>query len=181
MTHPMSMAGPASAAPLVQAGLLWIGAGCRLHPTAVFLPADLSGTVRPIVLGERVVVGAYAVLHGGLSVGAYGYIGHRAVLGEPEYSYAARDHHPGTGADTLLGEGVIIRAGAIVYAGTMIGDDATIGHHTVVCAGASVGAGSVVAANLTVERGAFIGAAVCWPASHCGCGALNPPCTVVVA
>jgi hypothetical protein len=95
MTHPMSGAGPASAVQLVQAGLLWIGAGCRLHPTAVFLPADLVGTVRPIVLGERVVVGAYAVLHGGLSTGAYGYIGHRAILGEPEYSYAVRDHHPG--------------------------------------------------------------------------------------
>ncbi|MEV6851633.1 hypothetical protein [Actinoplanes sp. NPDC051411] len=153
---------PVSAAQLVQAGLLWIGAGCRLHPTVVLLPADLLGTVRPIVLGERVVVGAYAVLHGGLSIGAYGYIGHRAILGEPEYGFAARDHHPGAGAgaDTLLGEGVIIRAGAIVYAGAMIGDDATIGHHTVLRAGVSVGAGTVLAANLTVERGAFIATGV---------------------
>jgi UDP-3-O-[3-hydroxymyristoyl] glucosamine N-acyltransferase len=156
----MCRAEPASAVQLVQAGLLWIGAGCRLHPTAVFLPADLVGTVRRIVLGERVVVGAYAVLHGGLSVGAYGYIGHRAILGEPEYSYAVRDHHPGAGADTLVGESVIVQAGAIVYAGALIGDDATVGHHTVLRPGVNVGAGSVLAANLTVERGSFLGGAL---------------------
>jgi carbonic anhydrase/acetyltransferase-like protein (isoleucine patch superfamily) len=91
----MTMADSAAVTQLVRAGLLWIGAGCRLHPTAVFLPADQLGTVRPIVLGDRVVVGAYAVLHGGLSIGAHGYVGHRAILGEPEYSYDGRDHHPG--------------------------------------------------------------------------------------
>jgi acetyltransferase-like isoleucine patch superfamily enzyme len=167
MTHPMPFAALATAAHLLLVGLLRVGAGCRLHPTAVFQPADLQGTPRPIVLGAQVTVGAFAVLHGGLTVGAHANIGHHAILGEPEYGYAVREAYPGAGAATILGAGVIIRAGAIVYADTTIGDDATIGHHTLLRTGVSVGAGSQLAANLTVERGTRIGSGVrCSPGSH---------------
>jgi len=167
MTHPMTPAEPITAAQLVQVGLLQIEAGCRLHPTAVFLPADLQGTVRPIVLGEQVTVGAYAVLHGGLTIGDRAYIGHHTILGEPEYGWAVRELHPGAGGSTILGTAVIIRAGAIVYAGTTIGDETTIGHHTLLRTGVIVGASSQLAANLTVERGTRIGSGVrCSPGSH---------------
>jgi hypothetical protein len=54
---------------LVHAGLLTVGDGCRIHPTAVFLPADRLGTLRPITLADRVTVGAFAVLHGGARIG----------------------------------------------------------------------------------------------------------------
>jgi acetyltransferase-like isoleucine patch superfamily enzyme len=40
------------------------------------------------VLGEQVTIGAYAVLNGGVAIGDRSYIGHHAVLGEPEYGYA---------------------------------------------------------------------------------------------
>ncbi|MFC7279798.1 DapH/DapD/GlmU-related protein [Paractinoplanes rhizophilus] len=167
MTHPTTPAKPITAAQLTQAGLLRIGTGCRLHPTTVFMPADLQGTQRPIVLGEQVTVGAYTVLHGGLTIGAHAHVGHHTILGEPEYGYAVRESYPGSGADTIIGEGVIIRAGAIVYAGTTIGDDTTIGHHTLLRTGVCVGAGSQLAANLTVERGTRIGSGVrCSPGSH---------------
>lgn len=167
MTHPTTTAEPITAAQLVQAGLLEIGVGCRLHPTAVFLPADLQGTLRPIVLAEQVTIGAYAVLHGGLRVGAHTHIGHQAIVGEPEYGYAVRQVYPGAGDTTTIGAGVVIRAGAIVYAGAAIGDDTTIGHHTLLRTGVSVGTGTQLAANLTVERGARIGSGVrCSPGSH---------------
>jgi acetyltransferase-like isoleucine patch superfamily enzyme len=167
MTHPMTPAEPISAAQLVQAGLLQIGVGCRLHPTTVFMPTDRQGTLRPIVLGEQVTIGAYAVLHGGLTIGDRAYVGHHTILGEPEYGYAVREVYPGVGGDTIVGSGVIIRAGVIVYAGVTIGDDTTIGHHTLLRTGVSVGAGSQLAANLTVERGARIGSGVrCSPGSH---------------
>jgi acetyltransferase-like isoleucine patch superfamily enzyme len=167
MMHPMTTAEPITAARLIQAGLLEVGAGCRLHPTTVFLPADLQGTLRLIVLDEQVTVGAYAVLHGGLRIGAHTYIGHRSVLGEPEYGYAVRRVYPGAGAATRIGDDVVIRAGAIVYAGTTIGDDTTIGHHTLLRTGVSVGVGTQMAANVTVERGTRIGSGVrCSPGSH---------------
>lgn len=167
MTHPTTPAEPISAAQLVQAGLLRIGTGCRLHPTTVFMPADRQGTQRPIALGEQVTIGAYTVLHGGLTIGDRAYIGHHTILGEPEYGYAVREYYPGTGADTIVGHGAIIRAGVIVYAGVAIGDDTTIGHHTLLRTAVSVGAGSQLAANLTVERGTRIGSGVrCSPGSH---------------
>src|SRR5438552_261399 len=115
--HPTTTSESITAAQLVQAGLLDVGAGCRLHPTVVFLPADLQGAVRPIVLGAHVAVGAYAVLHGGLRIGAHTHVGHQVILGEPEYGYAVREMYPGAGAVTTIGVGVVIRAGAIVYAG----------------------------------------------------------------
>jgi acetyltransferase-like isoleucine patch superfamily enzyme len=167
MMTPTTTAEPITAAQLVHAGLLQLGAGCQLHPTAVFIPADLQGTLRPIVLGDQVTVGAYAVLNGGLSVGDHAYIGHHAVLGEPEYGYAVREVYSGAGAGTVIGAGVIIRSGAIVYAGTTIGDDTTIGHHTLLRTGVHIGSGSQLAANLTVERDCRIGAGVrCSPGSH---------------
>ena len=167
MLHPTTPAEPITAAQLVQAGLLETGVGCRLHPTVAFLPADLRDTLRPIVLGEHVTVGAYAVLHGGLRVGAHTHIGHQVILGEPEYGYAVREVYPGAGDATTVGAGVVIRAGAIVYAGTTIGDATTIGHHTLLRTGVNVGAGSQLAANLTVERGTRIGSGVrCSPGSH---------------
>ncbi len=167
LTHPTTTVEPITAAQLIQAGLLRLGAGCRVHPTVVFLPADLQGVQRPIVLGEHVTVGAFAVLHGGLRVGAHCHLGHHVILGEPEYGYAVREVYPGAGATTTIGAGVIIRAGAIVYAATAIGDDTTIGHHTLLRTGVTVGVGSQLAANLTVERGARIGSGVrCSPGSH---------------
>ncbi|NMO53745.1 hypothetical protein HH310_21485 [Actinoplanes sp. TBRC 11911] len=167
MTHPTTLAEPITAAQLVQAGLLRIGPGCRVHPTTVFLAADLQGVHRPIVLGEQVTVGANAVLHGGLTIGDHAYVGHQTILGEPEYGYAVREYYSGAGGTTILGTAVIIRAGAIIYAGVTIGDDTTIGHHTLLRTGVSVGARSQLAANLTVERGTRIGSGVrCSPGSH---------------
>ncbi|WP_436536310.1 DapH/DapD/GlmU-related protein [Actinoplanes sp. HUAS TT8] len=156
-----------SAAELMQAGLLQVGPGCQLHPTTVFVPADLKGKSRPIVIGGYVTVGAYAVLHGGLTIGEQAYIGHHTILGEPEYGYAVRGLYAGAGADTVLGDRVIVRAGAIVYAGVTIGNDTTIGHHTLLRTDVTVGTASQLAANLTIERGARIGSHVrCSPGSH---------------
>ncbi|MFI1994881.1 DapH/DapD/GlmU-related protein [Actinoplanes sp. NPDC020271] len=174
MPHSTETTEPQSAAELMHAGLLQIGPGCRLHPTVVFMPADLRGEFRPTVIGGYVTVGAYAVLHGGLTVGERAYIGHHTILGEPEYGYAVRGYHAGAGADTVLGNGVIVRAGAIVYAGVAVGDDTTIGHHTLLRTGVTVGTASQLAANLTVERRVRIGSHV-----RCSPGSLLTADTVV--
>lgn len=152
---------------LIRAGLLEMGEGCRIHPSAVFLPGDMLGTLRPIVVGDRVSIGAFTVVHGGASVGRDTHIGHRAIVGEPEYGYALREVYQGAGAPTVIGAGVVIRAGAIVYAGASVGDDSTIGHNTLLRTNVKVGSGSQLAANLTVERGCVIGDGVrCSPGSH---------------
>lgn len=154
-------------ADLVRANLLEIGDACRIHPAAVFLPADMRGTLRPIVLGDRVTVGAFAVIHGGTHIGDDVHLGHRVILGEPEYGYAMRQAYEGAGDATKIGSGVVVRAGATVYAGVQIGEGTTIGHNTLLRTHVVVGSGCQLAANLTVERGTRIGDEVrCSPGSH---------------
>ncbi|MDG4791113.1 DapH/DapD/GlmU-related protein [Micromonospora sp. WMMD1102] len=158
---------PITVTDLIRAGLLELGDGCQIHPSAVFLPADMLGTIRPIVLGDRVAVGAFTVVHGGTSIGRDTRIGHRATVGEPEYGYAVRRVYQGAGAPTTIGSGVVLRAGATVYAGASVGDDTTIGHNTLLRTDVKVGSASQLAANLTVERGCAIGDGVrCSPGSH---------------
>ena len=51
MFHPpLTVAEPISARDLERAGLLEAGPGCVIDPRAVFIPADLLGTLRPIRL-----------------------------------------------------------------------------------------------------------------------------------
>jgi hypothetical protein len=94
-------------------------------------------------------------------------VGHQVIVGEPEYGYALRNVYPGAGAATVVGSGVVLRAGAAIYAGVSVGADTTIGHHTLLRTNVRVGSGSQLAANLTVERGSTIGDGVrCSPGSH---------------
>lgn len=152
---------------LARAGLLHVGEGCVISPHAIFVPADMLGTVRPIQLGDRCVIGACAVLHGGVRLGIEVRIEDHTIVGKPEHGYAVRRVYPGSGEITRIAEGVVLRAGAIVYAGVTIGEDTTIGHHTVLRSLVTIGASSQLAHNLTVERGSRIGGAVrCSPGSH---------------
>lgn len=162
-----TMQNAVTAVDLVRAGLLEIGVGCRIHPTAVFVPADMLGTLRPIVVGARVSIGAFAVIHGGAGLGDDSHVGHRVVVGEPEYGYALRRCHQGVGAATTIGAGGVVRAGATIYAGVQVGENTMIGHNTLLRTDVVVGSGSQLAANLTVERGSRIGDEVrCSPGSH---------------
>lgn len=163
----VEVAEPITAVDLARAGLLQAGEGCRISPHAIFIPADLLGTLRPIELGERCTIGAGAVLHGGVQLGAGVQVEDHTIVGKPEHGYAVRNVYPGAGAATAIADGVVLRAGAIVYAGVSIGEDTTIGHHTLLRSLVTVGAGSQLAHHLTIERGSRIGDGVrCSPASH---------------
>jgi acetyltransferase-like isoleucine patch superfamily enzyme len=156
-----------TAADLLRADLLEIGDDCRIHPTVVFMPSDMLGTLRPTFLGARVILGAFTVVHGGTRIDDDAYLGHRSIVGEPEYGYAMRQAFHGAGNATTIGSGVVVRAGATIYAGGRIGDNTTIGHNTVLRTNVVVGSGSQLGANLTVERGTRIGDGVrCSPGSH---------------
>lgn len=146
-----------SAADLSDAGLLDIGPGCFISGFARFAPQDWLGTLRPIVLGADCVVGANAVLHGGVHLGEGVLIEDNVIVGQPERGYASRRHYPGAGTATRIGDGAVVRAGAIVYAGVQIGQLTTIGHHTLLRSNVSIGEDSQLAHGLTVERGARIG------------------------
>lgn len=182
MMHLTTPDAPSTVTDLVHAGLLELGDGCQIHPSAVFLPADMLGTIRPIVLGDRVAVGAFTVVHGGTRVGRDTRIGHRVTVGEPEYGYAVRRVYQGAGAPTTIGAGAVLRAGATVYAGASVGDDTTIGHNALLRTNVRVGTGSQLAAKLTIERGCAIGDGVRCAASssHTGSarGSIGPSAAI---
>jgi acetyltransferase-like isoleucine patch superfamily enzyme len=156
-----------SAAELDRSGLLIGGEGACISPYAVFVPGDAQGTVRPVEIGPSCVVGPYAVIWGGTVLRAGARVEEHALVGKPERGYAIGQVYPGAGAATVLGEDVVIRAGAVIYAGTQIGAETVIGHYTLLRSSVTVGAGSQLGHNLTVERASCIGAQVrCSPGSH---------------
>ncbi|WP_198545937.1 N-acetyltransferase [Actinacidiphila yeochonensis] len=152
---------------LVSVGLLEIGQGCRISPTAVFEPQDEQGTIRTIRIGDHVVIGSGAVICGGVEIGEGSRIEEHTVLGKPELGYAVGRTYPGAGAPTRLGEGVTVRAGATVYAGVVIGARTALGHHSLVRSFTRLGTDTVLGHFLVIERECTFGDRVrCSPLSH---------------
>jgi acetyltransferase-like isoleucine patch superfamily enzyme len=152
---------------LVRRGLLRTGEGCTVSPLAVFVPADTEGTVRPVELGDGCRVGLFAVIFGGTRLGNGARVEEHAIVGRPEQGYAVGHVYPGSGADTVIGDGAVIRAGAVIYAGTEIGENAVVGHHTLLRSFVTVGSETQLGHNLTIERATRIGRLVrCSPGSH---------------
>lgn len=156
-----------SAARLARCGLLTAGAGCAVSPLAVFVPADTQGTIRPVDLGDGCQVRPFAVIFGGTRLGNGTQVEEHAIVGRPEEGYAVGHVYPGAGADTVIGNGAVIRAGAVIYAGTEIGENTVIGHHTLLRSFVTVGSETQLGHNLTIERATRIGRLVrCSPGSH---------------
>ena len=88
-------------------------------------------------------------------------------MGKPERGYAVGHVYPGAGAHTQIGAGVVVRAGAVIYAGVQAGADTVIGHHTLLRSFVTRGQGHQLGHNLTIERAARIGDRVrCSPGCH---------------
>jgi acetyltransferase-like isoleucine patch superfamily enzyme len=178
-TTPMSMATPPptpstshsvremTVAELDRAGLLRADPGAQISRFAVFVPADALGTARPVTIHAGAVVGPFAVVHGGTTVGEQARIEEHTVVGCPELGYAVGRIYPGTGGGTLIGAGAVVRGGAVVYADVQIGVNVLIGHHTLLRTGVQVGTETQLGHHLTVERATRIGRDVrCSPGSH---------------
>src|SRR5712691_8505465 len=155
------------AAELTRAGLLMLGEKVTIDATAVFAPADAEGTVRRIQIGSGARVGAYALICGGARIGENAQVEEHTIVGKPEKGYAVGQFYPGTGAHTQIGPGVVVRAGAVIYAGVQVGAETVVGHHTLLRSFVTVGEDTQLGHSLTVERAARIGDCVrCSPGSH---------------
>ena len=132
----------------IERGLVQLAPDAVVHPTAVLILADRTGQERPLVISAGTRIGAFAVVYGGTMLGEDVEVGHGAVVGEPETGYALRARHDGHGADTVLGDGVVLRAGTVVYAGVHIGAWTAVGHHTLLRTGVRIGADSQLGQTL---------------------------------
>ncbi len=169
MVHPSApiVPTPVTIADLARAGLLEAGSGCQISPHAVFVPTDMLGTLRPIVLGDRCTISAGAILHGGTRLASDCRVEEHVVVGCPEYGYAMRSIYQGAGEPTFVGDEVVLRSGVVVYAGVTVGAETVIGHHTLLRSQVTVGYNSQLGHHLTIERGCRIGDGVRMsPATH---------------
>jgi acetyltransferase-like isoleucine patch superfamily enzyme len=152
---------------LVAVGLLTIGTGARIHPLALFCPQDEHGTLRPIRIGDKASIGAFAVVHGGTEVGQGVRVEEHTSVGKPEHGYAVGRTYTGSGAATRIADGAVLRSGAVLYAGVSIGVNTCIGHGTLVRSHALVGNDGIFGHHLVIERECRIGDRVrCSPLSH---------------
>lgn len=156
-----------NAADLARAGLLCLAEGCSVSPQALFIPADVQGVTRPVEIGESCTIGPFTVIYGGVVIGDGARVEEHTVIGKPEQGYAVGHTYPGAGAATPVGPGVVLRAGAVTYAGAEIGAGTVIGHGSVIRSFAVIGEHTQLGHNLTVERQARIGNRVrCSPGTH---------------
>jgi acetyltransferase-like isoleucine patch superfamily enzyme len=156
-----------TAAELDQVGLLHVDRGARISRHAVFVPADAHGEQRPVTVEFGAVIGAFAVVHGGTTIGHQARIEDHAVVGQPELGYAVGRTYGGSGGVTRIGAGAVVRAGAVLYADVRVGANTVVGHGTLLRTGIRVGADTQLGHHLTVERASRIGRNVrCSPGSH---------------
>jgi UDP-3-O-[3-hydroxymyristoyl] glucosamine N-acyltransferase len=104
-------------------------------------------------VGRDVRFGAHVVVHDGVVVGDGCEVGDHVVLGKPSI-------RAGEGAPLVLGDGVRVCAGAIVFAGATLDERVVIGDQAYVRERVSVGARTVVGRGSTVENDVRIGARV---------------------
>lgn len=156
-----------TAAELERAGLLVTDTGVRISRFAVFVPTDALGTPRPITIRAGAVVGPFAVIHGGTTLGEQARLEEHSVVGKPELGDAVGRLYPGAGAETVINAGAVIRSGVVLYADLHIGVNTVVGHHTLLRTGVRVGTDTQLGHHLTVERATQIGRNVrCSPGSH---------------
>jgi acetyltransferase-like isoleucine patch superfamily enzyme len=112
-----------------------------------------------VEIGEGVVFGAYVVVHAGTTIGDGCVIEDHVVLGKRP-RLARSSSARGEVGRLKLGERVTVCAGAVVLAGTSIGDEAIIGDQSFVRERSRVGEGSVIGRGSVVDNDVRVGARV---------------------
>ena len=100
-----------------------------IHPTAI-----ISGKA---IVGERVAIGAHAIVYDNVEIGDDAVIGPNSILGEPLAAYYQHTRYENP--RLTIGKNALIRSGAVVYAGSRIGDGVQFGHRVTVREGTEIG------------------------------------------
>jgi acetyltransferase-like isoleucine patch superfamily enzyme len=111
-----------------------------------------------VEIGEDVEIGANVVIHAGTKIGDGCVLQDNVVLGK-QPRLGVRSTSKAAPLDPLiLGEGVAVCTGSVVYAGTTIGDRVIIGDLASVRERCTVGEGTVIGRGTCVENEVVIGA-----------------------
>ena len=99
------------------ADLVRIDPSATVARSTIFEPADITGAERPIHVAAGCRIGPGAVIYGGTTLGEGVVIEEHTVVGKPEFGYAMGGVFPGAATRCIVGEGTVIRSGAVVYSG----------------------------------------------------------------
>ncbi len=117
---------------------------------------------------QDAVLGAYVVVHPGVTLGAGCTLQDFAVVGKPPVVGPASSSPRGSDAPTVIGPGVtvcahaVVMAGATIGAGAIVGDQAfvrertTVGQQTVVGRGSAIGRDTVIGARVRLQTNVWI-------------------------
>lgn len=101
-------------------------------------------------------LGAFVVVHAGVTVGEDCVVQDGAILGKPPLRFpGSRAPHSAPG--TVIGPRAQIGAHAVICAGATVGEDAAIGDHALIREGVVVGEGAMLSAHVGVGWGVEIG------------------------
>jgi acetyltransferase-like isoleucine patch superfamily enzyme len=108
-------------------------------------------------VGRDVRFGAHVVVHEGVVLGDGCEVQDHAVLGKPP---ARGPHADAEMPPLVLGEGVRVCAGAVVFAGSRIGSGSIVGDQAYVRERVEIGPRSLVGRGSAVDNDVFVGARV---------------------
>jgi len=136
-----------------------VALGARLAADVVVAPgAVIHDGAR---IGARSTIGAGSVVHGGVEIGEDCTIEDLVVLGKrPRLRPGSSAAAGGELGPLLIGDGATVCCGAVVYAGSQIGDRVIIGDQTQVRERSRIGTASVVGRGSCIDFGAEVGAGV---------------------
>jgi UDP-2-acetamido-3-amino-2,3-dideoxy-glucuronate N-acetyltransferase len=117
-------------------------------------PGPLLG--EGVKLGADVSFGAYVVVHEGTVIGDGCVIADHAVLGKRP-RLARHSSARGEVGDLQLEAAVSVGTGAVVFAGTRVGEGAILGDQSFVRERSSIGPGSVIGRGSTVDNDVAVG------------------------
>lgn len=135
-----------------------LGKGCVVEEFAALL-----GSIRA---GTRCFFGSGCKVQGPAQIGNQVFIGERTTVGFPNQQQIlqfqrGKTKHPSENSETtIIGNNCIIRAGSVIYAGSLLEDEVRLGHNVLIREQVKIGSNSMIGTGVTIDGDSVIGSKV---------------------
>jgi acetyltransferase-like isoleucine patch superfamily enzyme len=135
-----------------------LGEGCVVEEFAI-----LTGRIRA---GTRCYFGTGCKVQGPAQLGNRVFVGDRATVGFPnqhqiiQFQKCETQTPSEKSETTIIGNNCIIRAGSVIYAGSVLDDDVRMGHNVLIREQVKIGSKSTIGTGVTIDGNSIIGSKV---------------------
>lgn len=109
-----------------------------------------------VILGDNVYIERGTIIHDNVEIGANTFIGANSILGEHLAGYY-RDRENYKQPKLVIGEGSLIRSGAIIYGDVKVGKEFQTGHRVTIRENTTIGDCVRIGTNSDIQDGVEIG------------------------